>query len=218
MGLFDKLKSMLLVSDDQLLARRQTAAQSEQATLHVPSSLDCESILSALMNYGREAGLELNNGVEQQRGSALMASVKNQVIKMHEEILKCYKKRNQTPDEKLLNKLTVVNIFYLAMGSAILAKVKRSNLIAQGVFQKLLMKSGPDLFYREVAALAGNKYGSEEVEALHQLVQRVTYLLLTECDKLSDGRHQVIECGKAMYMFGLCVSLKEKQQLSSDSL
>lgn len=102
-------------------------------------------------------------------------------------------------------------------GSAILAKVKRSNLIAQGVFQKLLKKSGPEYFYREVAAMAGNKYGDEDVEALHQHVQRAAYLLLLECNKQQDSRNKVIECAKAMYMYGLSVTLKENKLHKKDS-
>lgn len=31
-----------------------------------------------------------------------------------------------------------------------------------------------------------------------------------ECDKQQDSRNKVIECAKAMYMYGLCVTLKEK--------
>lgn len=218
MGLFDKLKGWL-ASDDQLLTAQgiKPAKAADQVALVVPASLDCESVLLALQQYGRAAGYDLLDGVEQHKGNALMSSVRNQVVTLHETILKYYARHNQTPDEKLLNKLTVVNIFYLAMGSAILAKVKRSNLIAQGVFNKLMQKSGPELFYREVAAMAGNKYGAADVEALHQHVQRAAYLLLVECDKLEDRRLKVVECAKAMYMYGLCVSLRERVTPNPDT-
>lgn len=208
MGLFDKIKSWL-VSDEQLLTMNGVrSATSSDVRLQVPATLTCEEILAALQQYGREAGYELMDGVERHKGNALMSSLRNQVITLHEVILKCYAKQDKTPDEKLLNLQTLVNIFYIAMGSAILAKVKRSNLIAQGIFKKLMQKSGPEFFYREVAAMAGNKYGAEDVEALHQHVQRAAYLLLVECDKLQDRRERVVECAKAMYMYGLCVSLK----------
>ena len=62
----------------------------------------------------------------------------------------------------------------------------------------------------EIAAMAGNKYGSEEVEGLYQHVRRAAYLLLVECDKQADPRTPVIEASKAMYMYGLCVTLKER--------
>lgn len=217
MNIINKIKSWL-VSDDEILRAngKKTAAQAAGQFV-VPTELTSENILIALQQYGREAGFDLNADVEKHKGNALMSSVRNQVIKLHEEILKCYGKQNQTPDEKRLNLLTVVNIFYLSMGSAILAKVKRSNLIAQGVFQKLLKKSGPEYFYREVAAMAGNKYGDEDVEALHQHVQRAAYLLLLECDKQQDSRNKVIECAKAMYMYGLCVTLKENKLHKKDS-
>ena len=210
MSFIDKIKGWF-ASDDALLKQNGFGQPApDKATFVVPASLDCESVLAALQQYGKEAGYELLDGVERHKGNALMSSVRNQVITLHEEILKCYARKDKTPDEKLLNLLTVTNIFYLSMGSAILAKVKRSNLIAQGVFKKLLQKSGPEYFYREVAAMAGNKYGAEDVEALHQHVQRAAYLLLTECDKLADKRDKVLECAKAMYMYGLCVSLRER--------
>lgn len=208
MSIIDKLKSWLVSDDEILRANGMKPSDKEDAAFVVPAELTSDAILSALQQYGRAAGYDINADVDRYKGSALMMSVRNQAIKLHEEILKCYAKQNQTPDEKRLNLLTVVNIFYLSMGSAILAKVKRSNLIAQGVFQKLLKKSGPEFFYREVAALAGNKYGAENVESLHQHVQRAAYLLLVECDKHADNRALVIECAKAMYMYGLCITLK----------
>jgi len=220
MGLINKLKSIFVVSDDDLINRKKPNLKKGDATsLQVPDELKSENIFAAMQDYGRQAGVQLNEDVKQSKSNALMSSLKNQVIKMHEEILKCYAKQNQTPNEKMLNKLTVINMFYLAMGSAILAKVKRSNLIAQGVFQKLMKKSGPEFFYREVAAMAGNKYGAEDVEELHEHVQQATILLLTECDRrkaagafdIKEHASSVIECAKAMYMYGLCVSLKEKQ-------
>lgn len=211
MSILNKIKSWLVSDDDILRANGLKSSAKDNAQFVVPEQLTCEEILTALQQYGRSTGFDLNSDVERHKGNALMSSVRNQVIKLHEEILKCYGKQNQTPDEKRLNLLTVVNIFYLAMGSALLAKVKRSNLIAQGIFQKLLRKSGPEYFYREVAAMAGNKYGDEEVEALHNHVQRAAYLLLVECDKQTDSRNKVIECAKAMYMYGLCVTLKENK-------
>lgn len=210
MNIINKLKSWLVSDDEILRANGLKSTDKGDSQFIVPAELSSENILSALQQYGRVAGFDLNADVEKHKGNALMSSVRNQVIKLHEEILKCYGKQNQTPVEKRLNLLTVVNIFYLSMGSAILAKVKRSNLIAQGVFQKLLKKSGPEFFYREVAAMAGNKYGDEDVEALHQHVQRAAYMLLVECDKQPDSRNKVIECAKAMYMYGLCVTLKER--------
>ena len=217
MNLLNKIKGWLVSDDDILRANGLKTAAKGDVQLVVPTQLTSENILTALQQYGRAAGYDLNADVEKHKGNALMSSVRNQVIKLHEEILKCYAKQNQTPDEKRLNLLTVTNIFYLSMGSAILAKVKRSNLIAQGVFQKLLKKSGPDFFYREVAAMAGNKYGDEDVEALHQHVQRAAYLLLVECDKQADSRTKVIECAKAMYMYGLCVTLKERPSASVEA-
>lgn len=211
MAIFDIFKKWLVSDEDILSARKGGKAANGEVAFVVPTELTAEAVLQALQQYGKAAGYELMGGVERHKGNALMQSVKNQVITLHEEILKCYKRLDKTPDEKMLNLLTVTNIFYLSMGSAILAKVKRSNLIAQGVFQKLLRKSGPELFYREVAAMAGNKYGAEDVEALHQHVQRAAYLLLTECDKLADRHERVVECARAMYMYGLCVSLREKK-------
>lgn len=217
MGILDKFKSFFVVSDDDLLKKSgaSKAQDGSNILLKVPAELTSEAILSALQEYGHAAGYELNDGVERHKGNALMSSVKNQVIKLHEEILKCYAKSDKAPDEKLLNLLTVTNIFYISMGSAILAKVKRSNLIAQGLFQKLLRKSGPEYFYREIAAMAGNKYGAEDVERLHKHVERGAFQLLTECDKLQgtlERNAKVIECAKAMYMYGLCVSLKDKNE------
>lgn len=176
--------------------------------LVVPEELTAETVLNALVEYGKADGYCQSSDDKADLGNALMDSVKNQIIKMHEEILKYYQKHNQTPDEKLLNLLTVTNIFYLSMGSALLAKVKKSNLIAQGIFVKLLKKSGPDLFYREVLAMAGHKYGSESAEQLHKHVQRASYLLLFKADTLSDSRERVIEIARAMYLYGLRVTLK----------
>lgn len=211
MSLLNKLKSLFIQSDEELLQNIKNNRQTTNGVrLVVPTDLNCELILQSLQEYGKSAGYLLNDGVEKHKGNALMSSVKNQVIKLHEEILKCYAKQDKTPDEKLLNLLTVTNIFYISMGSAILAKVKRSNLIAQGIFQKLLRKAGPEYFYREIAAMAGNKYGAEEVEQLYQHVRMGAYLLLQECDKSIDRREKVIECAKAMYMYGLCISLKER--------
>lgn len=209
MNILSKLKSLLITSDEELMKNKKAVKQQGMdVTFEVPEELTAERVLEALQDYGRKAGYELLDGIEQNKGNVLMSSVKNQVIKLHEEILKCYSKQSLTPDEKKLNFLTVINTFYLSMGSAILAKVKRSNLIAQGIFQKLLKKSGPELFYREVAAMAGNKYGAEEVEALNKHIERAAFLLLTKCDTLQEGREKVIECAKAMYMYGLCISLK----------
>lgn len=212
MGLLDKIKGWFASDDTLLMMNGARSVASSKAMLQMPETLDCEHILLALQQYGREAGYSLLDGVERHKGNVLMSSIKTQAVNLHEEILKYYVKKEQSPDEKMLNLLTVVNIFYLAMGSAILAKVKRSNLIAQGVFKKLLHRSGPEYFYREVAAMAGNTYGDEDVEALHQHVQRAAYLLLTECDKLPEGHLKVMECVKAMFMYGLCVTLQEKQQ------
>lgn len=210
MNILSKIKNWFVSDDDILRANGLKISAKGDEQLAIPVELTAENVLAALQKYGRAAGFDLNADVERHKGNALMSSVRNQIITLHEEILKCYAKQNMTPDEKRLNLLTVTNIFYLSMGSAILAKVKRSNLIAQGVFRKLLRKSGPELFYREVAAMAGNKYGAEDVEALHQHVQRAAYLLLVECDRQSDSRTKVIECAKAMYMYGLCVTLKER--------
>ena len=220
MSIFDKLKALFVKSDEELLRRNgidlSKPKDADAVPFTAPTELQSEAILTALLAYGRAAGYTLTDGVESHKGNALMSSVRNQVVKLHEEILKCYTHQNLAPDEKLLNLLTVTNIFYIAMGSALLAKVKRSNLIAQGVFQKLLRKAGPEHFYREVAAMAGNKYGSEEVEALHQHVERAAYLLLVECDKLADHRLEVIECAKAMYMYGLCVTLRETKKETTE--
>lgn len=209
MGIFDKIKSWL-ASDQQLLA---TQSKPEITTpnsikLVVPKELTAETVLNALVEYGKAEGYCQSSDDKSDLGNALMDSVKNQIVKMHEEILKYYQKHDQTPDEKLLNLLTVTNIFYLSMGSALLAKVKKSNLIAQGIFVKLLKKSGPDLFYREVLAMAGHKYGSESAEQLHKHVKRASFLLLLKADTLSDARERVIEIARAMYLYGLRVTLK----------
>lgn len=210
MVLLDKIKSWFVSDDTLLMMNGAQSAVSTKAVLRIPEVLDSEHILFALQQYGRDAGYSLLDGVERHKGNVLMSSIRNQAITLHEEILKYYVKKEQAPDEKMLNILTVTDIFYLAMGSAILAKVKRSNLIAQGVFKKLLHRSGPEFFYREVAAMAGNKYGDEDVESLHQHVQRAAYLLLTECDNQPEGHLKVMECVKAMFMYGLCVTLREK--------
>ncbi|MCR5393869.1 MAG: hypothetical protein K6E86_00505 [Bacteroidales bacterium] len=198
----------IFTSDEALLTAHGARSVAANATLNIPQQLDCPSILAALHQYGREAGYSLMEGVERHKGNVLMDSIKHQAVNLHEEIIKYYKKADQTADEKRLNLLTVVNIFYLSMGSALLAKVKRSDLIAKGVFKHLMQKSGPEVFYREVAAMAGNKYGAEEVEALHQHVQRAAFLLLSECDKRPDRHTCVMECARAMYMYGLMISLK----------
>ncbi len=220
MRLINKLKSLFIASDDELLGRKKPADnKKESLTLAIPGELKSDAIFESLLAYGRQNGIQVNEDIRTDKGSALMSSLKNQAIKMHEEILKCYAKENLTPDDKMLNKLTVVNMFYLAMGSAIFAKVKRSNLIAQGIFQKMMKKSGPEFFYREVAAMAGNKYGAQDVEDLHQHVEGAAITLLLECDRrqgsgaydIKGHASSVIECAKAMYMYGLCVSLKEKQ-------
>lgn len=209
MGIFDKIKSWL-ASDQQLLA---TKSKPEITTpnsikLVVPEELTAETVLNVLVEYGKAEGYCQSSDDKSDLGNALMDSVKNQIVKMHEEILKYYQKHDQTPDEKLLNLLTVTNIFYLSMGSALLAKVKKSNLIAQGIFVKLLKKSGPDLFYREVLTMAGHKYGSESAEQLHKHVKRASFLLLLKADTLSDARERVIEIARAMYLYGLRVTLK----------
>lgn len=210
MGILDKIRGWFVSDDTLLTLNGSRSAVSSDASFVVPSELQYEAILAALQDYGRAAGYELLDGVERHKGNALLSSIRNQSVSLHEEMLKYYARHDQSPDDKLLNMLTVVNVFYLAMGSAILAKVRRSNLIAQGVFKKLLQKSGPEYFYREVAAMAGNRYGDQDVEALHQHVQRAAYLLLTECDRLPDNHTQVMECAKAMYMYGLCVTLRER--------
>ena len=226
MGFINKLKSLFIASDDELLGRKPSAAtKRDAATLALPSELKSDAIFESLLTYGQQNGIQLNQEVQMDKSSALMSSLKNQVIKMHEEILRCYARKNLTPDDKMLNKLTVVNMFYLAMGSAILAKVKRSNLIAQGIFQKMMRKSDPEFFYRQVAAMAGNKYGAQDVEDLHQHVEGATIKLLLECDRrrsagsydIKEHASAVIECAKAMYMYGLCVSLKEKQSKSPEA-
>lgn len=208
MGIFDKLKS-LLISDQQLINQAKQHQQPGNATYIVPAEVNAETVYQSLLAYGRASGYVVGEPTQPQN-DALLASVKNQVVKMHEEILAYYRKKNQTPDEKLLNRLTIENMFYLSMGTAILAKVKKTNLIAQGFFGKLLKKSGPDLFYREVAAMAGNKYGDANVEQLHQHVQRAVYQLLTSFDSRPDARTLVIECAKALYMYGLAVTLRTK--------
>ena len=208
MGLLDKIKGWF-ASDEQLVGEIRQAASGKQPVLKVPDVLDTEHIYATLLAYGQEAGY-LREHRKQTDSEALLASVKNQSVKMHEEILNYYAKKNLAPDEKLLNRLTVENMFYLAMGTAILAKVKKTNLIAQGFFAKMLRKAGPEYFYRDVARMAGNKYGATNVERLHQHIQRAVYALLTTIDKLPDGRAQVIECAKALYLYGLAVTLKEK--------
>jgi len=209
MSFLDKVKSWF-ASDQQFLADNGIGVKKpniNQIAFNAPATLTAESVLAALAEYGKIEGFCQSNGVSSELGNALMDSVKNQVVKMHEEILNYYRKNNQTPDAKMLNLLTVTNIFYLSMGSAILAKVKKSNLIAQGFFHQMLKKSGPELFYREVAAMAGHKYGSEEVERLHKHVQRAAYLLLVEADKAEDARPLVIEIARAMYLYALRVSI-----------
>lgn len=223
MGLIDKIKSLFVASDLQLLESEgklkdiqvgktlktdAIAESKENISLIVPEELTAETVLNALIDYGKAEGYCQSADNTQEIGAALIDSVKNQIIRMHEEILKYYQKKNQTPDEKLLNLLTVENIFFLSMGSAILAKVKKSNLIAQGIFVKLLKKSGPDLFYREVLAMAGHKYGSESAENLHKHIQRASYLLLIKADASDNTRGLVIEIARAMYLYALRVTLK----------
>lgn len=195
-------------SDDAEADAEEGRVVDDDALAGAAARFSWQEVLASLQEYGRSEGYELYDGVERHRGNVLMSSIRNQTIKLHEEILKYYVKQNKRPDDKRLNLLTVTNIFYIAMGSALLAKVKRSNLIAQGVFQKLMQKSGPECFYREVAALAGHKYGDDDSEKLHTHVQRAAYMLLQECDKKADNRKEVIECAKGMYMYGLCVSLR----------
>lgn len=209
MKIIDFFKSWL-VSDEQLLAQIKRGEAAKHNLLSVPEQISTETVLKALIGYGEKAGYVDPDRKEQPVSEALLSSVRNQTVKMHEEILNYYKKHNQTPDEKLLNRLTLENMFYLAMGTAILAKIKKTNLIAQGFFGKLLKKSGPELFYREVAAMAGNKYGAENVELMHQHVQRGVIALLTSFDTRPDARDLVLECAKAMYMYGLAVTLKQK--------
>lgn len=211
MSIFDKIKSFFS-SDEQLMAAHGHAAyRVDQASLVVPAVITEEAVYEALVEYGRQAGYIDPQRAVQRNSDALMASVKNQVIKMHEEILKAYEKQNMSPDEKLLNRLTIENMFFLSMGTAILAKVKKTNLIAQGFFGKLLKKSGPEFFYREVLAMAGHKYGDETSEAIHTHVQRAAYLLLSSFDNQSDCRSLAIICAKAMYMYGLAVTLRTKK-------
>lgn len=209
MRLLDQIKSWF-ASDDELVARNVAAPDMSSAVtaFTLPETMDAVSILAALQDYGRESGYELLQDVEQHKTSAFMSSVKTQVAVLHDEIMRYYSRKKLTPDDRKLNLLTVVNIFYVAMGTAVLTKVKRSNLIAQGLFRKLLLKSGPELFYREIAAMAGNKYGDADVEAMHQHVQRAAYLLLTECDRHPETLPMAMECAKAMYVYGLCISLK----------
>ena len=211
MSLVDKIKGWF-ASDKQFLASEGRSVEihipASPVGFNVPEQLEVEAILKALVDYGKREGYCQSSETAVEIGAALMDSVRNQIIKMHEEILKFYQRNNQTPDDKMLNMLTVTNIFYLSMGSAILAKVKKSNLIAQGFFVKLLKKSGPDLFYREVMAMAGHKYGSEEVENLHRHIQRASYLLLVKADSADDTRLRVIEIARAMYLYALRVTLK----------
>ena len=212
MKIFDKLKT-IFASDDELIARQdgtQIRLKTNEAAFALPASVSEQSVYDALVAYGQQAGYINPNRKPQPVSDALLASVRNQTVKMHEEILKCYQKSNQTPDEKLLNRLTIENMFFLAMGTAILAKVRQTNLIAQGFFGKLLRKSGPEFFYREVLSMAGHKYGSQQAEDIHQHVQRATYQLLISFDAQHNSRTLVIECAKAMYMYGLAVTLKEK--------
>jgi len=178
---------------------------------NIDDALKAEAIYQELLAYGAQAGYITGNH-NQETNDVLLASVKNQVVKMHEEILNYYKKKNLRPDEKLLNRLTTENMFYLAMGTAMLVKVKQTNLIAQGFFGKMLKKSGPELFYREVATMAGNKYGDERVEELHKHVQRAVVTLLMQIDNLPNARVLVIECAKALYMYGLAVTIKRKEE------
>jgi len=211
MSIFDKIKSFF-ASDQQLMAAHGHAAyRVDQAAFVVPAQITEESVYAALVEYGKQAGYIDPNRPEQRNSEVLLASVKNQVIKMHEEILKSYEKQNLSPDEKLLNRLTIENMFFLSMGTAILAKVKKTNLIAQGFFGKLLKKSGPEYFYREVLAMAGHKYGDEASEAIHTHVQRATFLLLSSFDGQPDCRSLAIICAKSMYMYGLAVTLRVRE-------
>ena len=208
MGLLDCIKGWF-ASDEQLVGDIQIDAPTKQKPFQVPTEFDTEHIYAALLAYGKEAGY-LREHRKQTESEALLASVKNQSVKMHEEILNYYAKKNLSPDDKLLNRLTVENMFYLAMGTAILAKVKKTNLIAQGFFTKMLRKSGPEYFYREVARMAGNKYGASNVEHLHQHVQRAVYPLLVSIETLADNRPKVIECAKALYLYGLAITIKSE--------
>jgi len=224
MGFIDKLKSWF-ASDDALLERNGISPETDQpapsareekpqptpdAAPASSAAINADTIYQELLAYGAEAGY-ITGKHNQESNEVLLASVKNQVVKMHEEILAYYKKKNLMPDEKLLNRLTIENMFYLAMGTAMLVKVKQTNLIAQGFFAKMLKKSGPELFYREISTMAGNKYGAEPVEQLHQHIQRAGYMLLTQVDSRPEARTLVIECAKAMYMYGLAVTIKRKE-------
>lgn len=209
MGILDKLRS-LLVSDEQLIQQKKPRTQ-KATGLAIPTEITTESVLQALIAHGTAAGY-VTGQRHQAQSDALLASVRNQAVKMHEEILGYYRRQNLMPDEKLLNRLTMENMFYLSMGTAILAKVKKTNLIAQGFFSKLLKKSGPELFYREVAAMAGNKYGAANVEELHDHVRTSVIQLLTSFDTQPDARQLVLECSKAMYMYGLTVTITQGQE------
>ena len=210
MGLLDCIKGWF-ASDEQLVGDIQIDAPTKQKPFQVPTEFDTEHIYAALLAYGKEAGY-LREHRKQTDSEALLASVKNQSVKMHEEILNYYAKKNLSPDDKLLNRLTVENMFYLAMGTAILAKVKKTNLIAQGFFTKMLRKSGPEYFYREVARMAGNKYGASNVEHLHQHVQRAVYPMLVSLETVADNRPKVIECAKALYLYGLAITIKNDKE------
>ena len=210
MGIFDKLKGWF-ASDEQLVGDIGQATPTQQTPFQVPTEFDTEHIYAALLDYGKASGY-LREHRKPTDSEALLASVKNQSVKMHEEILNYYAKKNLSPDEKLLNRLTVENMFYLAMGTAILAKVKKTNLIAQGFFAKMLRKSGPEYFYREVARMAGNKYGATNVENLHRHIQRAVFQLLTATEQKPNARLLVIECAKALYLYGLAVTIKEKEK------
>ncbi|MDO4497387.1 MAG: hypothetical protein Q4B58_06130 [Bacteroidales bacterium] len=208
MGIIDKIKA-LLASDDDLLGKT-SALQPEKGDFVVPAEINADTVLKALVEYGKTAGYVKDEN-KQAQNDVLLASVKNQVIKMHEEVLGYYRRKNLMPDEKLLNRLTIENMFYLAMGTAILVKVKKTNLIASGFFGKMMKKAGPDYFYREVASMAGNKYGDAQVEQLHQHVQKAVYKLLVSFDTQPNARNLVIECAKAVYMYGLTVTIIKKE-------
>lgn len=216
MGFLDKIKSFF-ATDEQLLSSVTNSVQLSEkqpadikADISTEGEINSETVLQELIAFGTEAGY-ITGKREQESNDVLLSSIKNQVVKMHEEILNYYRRKNLSPDDKLLNRLTMENMFYLAMGTSILVKVKMTNLIAQGYFAKLLKKSGPEFFYREVASMAGNEYGAENVEKLHQHVQRAVYMLLTSIDTRPDARSLVIECAKAMYMYGLAVTIKKKK-------
>lgn len=216
MGFLDKIKSFF-ATDEQLLSSVTNSVQLSEkqpadikADISTEGEINSETVLQELIAFGTEAGY-ITGKREQESNDVLLSSIKNQVVKMHEEILNYYRRKNLSPDDKLLNRLTMENMFYLAMGTSILVKVKMTNLIAQGYFAKLLKKSGPEFFYREVASMAGNEYGAENVEKHHQHVQRAVYMLLTSIDTRPDARSLVIECAKAMYMYGLAVTIKKKK-------